>query len=58
MCLVYKAMNEVGKYKRISKAIKYDIFSKLEENILKDILSMVTVLYSKVAGNNRKQPKS
>ena len=55
---MYKAMNEVGKYKRISKAIKYDIFSKLEENILKDILSMVTVLYSKVAGNNRKQPKS
>lgn len=30
---MYKAMNEVGKYRKISKAIKYDIFSKLEENM-------------------------
>ena len=46
MCLVYKAMNEVGKYRKISKAIKYDIFSKLEENMPLPSVRMLSQVYS------------
>ena len=43
---MYKAMNEVGKYRKISKAIKYDIFSKLEENMPLPSVRMLSQVYS------------